>query len=287
MKLIRFGAPGREIPAVQLDDGTRLDVSEHISDYTPEFFSNGGLTRLREIIAAGRRLRPVPDGVRLGPPVARPGKFVAVGLNYTSHCEEVGLPIPKEPEMFTKYTTCICGPDDAILIPRGSDRLDHELELAFVVGAKARYLASPEEAMAHIAGFMICNDVSERSFQFDHGSQHVKGKSCDSFGPIGPWLATTDEVPDHRALNMSLKVNGKVRQSGNTSDMIFDCPTILHNLSRFFTFEAGDIVTTGTPPGVGLGMKPPTFLQAGDVVELSIDRLGTQTQRVTALPDDY
>lgn len=287
MKLIRFGAPGRETPGVQLDNGTRMDVSEHFADYTPEFFASGGLERLAEVTASGKRLRPVPEDARLGPPVARPGKFVAVGLNYVSHCEEVGLPLPKNPEMFTKYSTAICGPDDPILIPRNSTRLDYEIELAFVLKSKARYLSSPEEALGLIAGYMICNDVSEREFQFEFGSQHVKGKNCDNFGPLGPWLLTADECTDYDSLNMTLKVNGETRQQSSTSDMVFDVPSILVHLSQFFTLEAGDIVTTGTPPGVALGMDPPQWLLEGDMVELSMDKLGTQTQRVTALPEGY
>ena len=287
MKLIRFGEPHHERPGVLLADGTRLDVSEHFADYTPEFFAAGGLARLREVLAAGRRLRPVAASLRLGPPVARPGKFVAVGLNYRNHAKEVGIPLPKEPEMFTKYTTSICGPDDGILIPKGSTRLDHELEVAFVVQTKVRYLETDEQALAHIAGLTICNDVSEREFQFDHGSQHVKGKSCDTFGPLGPWLVTLDELPDIDNLEMKLAVNGKVVQHSNTKDMIFNVPFVLRYLSRFFTLEAGDIVTTGTPAGVGFGAKPQRWLKAGDEVRLDIEGLGTQTQKVTPLPADY
>lgn len=287
MKLIRFGDANHERPGVLLDDGRQIDVSEHFADYTPEFFASGGLEQLQSVVASGHRCNEVAQGVRLGPPIAKPGKFVAVGLNFHNHVKEVGLPMPKEPEMFTKYTTCICGPDDNVLIPRGSTRLDYELELAFVVKKKSRYLESAEQALDHIAGLTICNDVSERAFQFDHGSQFVKGKSADTFGPLGPWLVTLDSIPDMNNLKMSLSVNGEQRQNSNTGDMIFNVPHILWDLSQFFTFEPGDVVTTGTPEGVIAGMKPPVWLKAGDVIQMEIEGLGTQTQTVTALPENY
>ena len=280
MKLIRVGVAGREKPAVQLDDGTRLDVSYHISDFTPEFFAAGGLSRLREVVEARAHCPPVADSPRLGPPVARPHKFIAIGLNYRRHAAEVGAEIPKEPEIFTKHTSCICGPDDDIIVPKDSTRLDYEVELAFVMKDRVANLPSRDEALEHVAGYLICNDVSERDFQF-RGSQWVRGKSHDHFGPLGPWLVTPDEVGDPHQLDLSLKVNGKVRQSSNTSDFIFNVPHMVWYASQFFTLEAGDVITTGTPAGVAVGMKDPgAYLKAGDTVELTIARLGTQTQQV-------
>lgn len=280
MKLIRFGAPGRERPGVLLDDGTRLDLSRHIADYTPEFFAAGGPARVAELVQAGRDL-PRGDGAeRLGPPVARPHKFIAIGLNYRRHAAEVGAQIPAEPEIFTKYTSCICGPNDGVQVPKTSTRLDYEVELAFVMKSRVADLDSQDEALQHVAGYLICNDVSERDFQF-RGGQWVRGKSHDTFGPLGPWLVTPDEVGDPHALDVSLKVNGKVRQQSNTSDFIFNIPHIIWYCSHFFTLEPGDVVTTGTPEGVAQGMKDPdAFLKSGDTMELTVSKLGTQTQQV-------
>jgi 2,4-diketo-3-deoxy-L-fuconate hydrolase len=284
MKLIRFGTPGREKPGVLLNDGTRLDLSRHLSDYTPEFFAAGGLARVAELVAARKDVPTADAKARLGAPVARPLKFIAIGLNYRKHAAEVGAQIPKEPEVFTKYTSCISGPDDAIWVPRTSKKLDYEVELAFVMKDRVADLASEGEALQHVAGYLICNDVSERDFQF-RGSQWVRGKSADTFGPLGPWLVTPDEVGDPHTLDLSLKVNGKVRQQSNTSDFIFNIPHVIWYCSQFFTLEPGDVITTGTPAGVAVGMKDPNaFLKIGDVVELTIARLGTQTQRVTAKP---
>ncbi|HKI97575.1 MAG TPA: fumarylacetoacetate hydrolase family protein [bacterium] len=284
MKLIRFGTPGREKPGVQLNDGTRLDLSLHIHDYTPEFFASGGMARVAELVAA-RKDTPVADpNARLGSPVARPNKFVAIGLNYRKHAAEVGAQIPKEPEVFTKYTSCICGPNDGILVPKTSTRLDYEVELAFVVKDRVADLASEDEALQHVAGYMVCNDVSERDFQF-RGTQWVRGKSHDSFGPLGPWLVTPDEVGNPHDLEVSLKVNGQVRQQSNTNDFIFNLPHIIWYCSQFFTLEPGDVVTTGTPSGVAQGMKDPNaFLKIGDTVEVSVAKLGTQVQKVMAKP---
>lgn len=279
MKLIRFGEPGEERPGVLQDDGSIVDVSHHIHDYTPDFFAAGGVEQARALVAGGKCPR-VDGSPRLGAPVARPHKFVAIGLNYRKHAAEVGAEIPSEPEIFTKHTSCICGADDGIIVPKTSTKLDYEVELAFVVGSRIQDLSSTEGALDHVAGYLICNDVSERDFQF-RGSQWVRGKSHDSFGPLGPWLVTPDEVGDPHALELELKVNGQVRQSSNTSDFIFDLPHIIWYTSQFFTLEPGDVVTTGTPSGVAIGMKDPAaFLKKGDKVEVSISKLGQQTQVV-------
>lgn len=283
MKLIRFGAPGREKPGVLLDDGTRLDLSQHIADYTPEFFAAGGVERVAALVKAGG-LPTADANDRLGSPVARPHKFVAIGLNYRKHAAEVGAKIPEEPEVFTKHTSCICGPNDAIWIPKTSSKLDYEIELAFVMKDRVADLASEKEALQHVAGYLICNDVSERDFQF-RGSQWVRGKSHDTFGPLGPWLVTPDEVGDPHKLDVTLKVNGSVRQNSNTSDFIFNINHVIWYCSQFFTLEPGDVVTTGTPSGVAHGMNDPNaFLKAGDTVELVVSKLGTQVQQVVPKP---
>jgi 2-keto-4-pentenoate hydratase/2-oxohepta-3-ene-1,7-dioic acid hydratase in catechol pathway len=280
MKLIRFGTPGRERPGVQLDDGTRLDLSRHIWDYTPEFFASGGMARVAELVKARQDTPAADPNERLGAPVARPHKFVAIGLNYRKHAAEVGAQIPKEPEIFTKHTSCICGPNDGIRVPKTSTKLDYEIELAFVMKDRVEDLASEAEALQHVAGYLICNDVSERDFQF-RGSQWVRGKSHESFGPLGPYLVTPDEVGDPHGLALTLKVNGKVRQQSNTNDFIFNIPHIIWYCSQFFPLEPGDVVTTGTPSGVAVGMKDPSaFLKPGDTVELTVDKLGQQVQQV-------
>lgn len=220
--------------------------------------------------------RHAPPDARLGAPVARPRNVFAIGLNYSDHAKETGAAIPSEPILFMKATGAVCGPNDPILIPRGSTKTDWEVELGLVISRTARYLSSPASARDHIAGFCIANDVSERSFQLEHGGQWSKGKSSDNFLPLGPWLTTTDEMPDPQSLAMTLDVNGERRQTGSTSTMIFDVWFVVHYLSQFLTLEAGDVVITGTPPGVGMAMKPPKFLEAGDVVTVMIDRLGTQ-----------
>lgn len=281
MKLIRFGEPGREKPGIEQDDGSRLDVSGQIGDYTPDFFAEGGLDKLRKAADKAAELPAVPAGARLGPPVARPHKFVAIGLNYKKHAIETGNPIPQEPVIFAKATSSICGPDDDTIIPRGSEKMDYEVELAFVIKRTARNLASESEAMDHIAGFTICNDVSERLFQLERGGQWVKGKSADTFGPLGPCMVTADDLPDYGNLAVSTKVNGEIRQSSNTNDMIFSVPHCLWYLSQFMTLEPGDVITTGTPEGVAGGMgDPAAFLKSGDTVEVSIDKLGAQTQKL-------
>lgn len=283
MKLIRHGTSGQERPGVVLDDGQRLDVSEHIRDYDPEFFMSNGLDTLAQVIDRKADLPTVDKDIRIGPPIARPHKFLAIGLNYRKHAEELGIDIPKEPEVFTKHTTCIVGPDDPIFQPRGSTKLDYEIELAFALKDTVYYLDSPDSALEYVAGYTICNDVSERVFQFERGSQWDKGKSCDSFGPIGPSLMTPDEIDDLYNLELITKVNGDIRQQGNTNDLIFNIPYLVWYLSQHIRLEPGDIVTTGTPYGVAMGMNDPdAFLTPGDTVETSIDKLGRQTQRVTA-----
>ncbi len=276
MKLVRFGPPGDERSGIVDVDGVVKDVSAHIRDFDHEFFESGGLAELRFRAAKSHTLPDAPAGARLGAPVARPRNVFAIGLNYSDHAKETGAAIPSEPILFMKATGAVCGPNDPILIPRGSTKTDWEVELGLVISRTARYLSSAEAARDHIAGYCIANDVSERSFQLEHGGQWSKGKSSDNFLPLGPWLVTTDEMPDPRNLAMTLDVNGERRQTGSTSTMIFDAFFLVHYLSQFLTLEAGDVVITGTPPGVGMAMKPPRFLAAGDVVTVAIDKLGTQ-----------
>ena len=276
MKLVRFGQRGQEKPGIVTADGRVKDVSAHVRDYDHAFFAGGGLASLRAVAANAAALPDAPAGARLGAPVARPRNVWAIGLNYSDHAKETGAAIPTEPILFTKGTGCVCGPHDPILVPRGSEKLDWEVELGLVIGRDARYLPSKEAARDHVAGFCVANDVSERAFQLEHGGQWVKGKSGDNFLPLGPWLVTADEVPDPQRLDLTLDVNGVRRQTGSTATMIFDVWHIVHYLSQFLTLEAGDVVITGTPPGVGMGMKPPVFLKAGDVVTLAIDGLGSQ-----------
>jgi 2,4-didehydro-3-deoxy-L-rhamnonate hydrolase len=280
MKLIRFGAPGAEKPGVLQDDGTRIDASAFGRDYDEAFFGGSGLDELRAWLKDNAARAPRVDGaVRLGPPVCRPSKIVCIGLNFRDHAAETGADIPAEPVIFFKASSALCGPDDPLVIPRGATKVDWEVELAFVVGRVARYVHE-ERGLEHIAGYALHNDYSERSFQLERGGQWSKGKSADTFAPLGPFLATRDEIEDAQALPMWLKVNGEVRQKSNTSQQIFDCGTVLSYLSRFMTLLPGDVVSTGTPPGVGLGMKPePVYLKAGDVVELGIDGLGTSRQQ--------
>ncbi|MFM9025974.1 MAG: fumarylacetoacetate hydrolase family protein [Planctomycetaceae bacterium] len=276
MKLVRFGPRNHERPGIVAADGRVKDVSAHVADYDHAFFAVDGLARLRALAADSGRLPDAPSDARLGPPVARPRNVFAIGLNYTDHARETGAAIPGEPVLFMKATGAVCGPHDPILIPRGSTKTDWEVELAIVIGRDARYLASREAARDHVVGFCAANDVSERAFQKERGGQWSKGKSSDNFLPLGPWLVTADEVGDPQALGLALEVNGERRQTGNTANMIFDVWHIVHYLSQFLTLEAGDVVTTGTPAGVGMGMQPPQYLRPGDVVTLAIDRLGSQ-----------
>jgi len=276
MKLVRFGPRGRELPGLLAADGGIRDLSAHVRDFDHAFFAGDGIEQVRSLAATPDALPRAAAGVRLGSPVARPRNVFAIGLNYSDHARETGAAIPAEPILFMKATGAVCGPHDPILIPRGSTKTDWEVELALVVGREARYLASREAARGHVAGFCVANDVSERHFQIERGGQWSKGKSSDNFLPLGPWLVTPDEVDDPRGLAMSLEVNGERRQTGNTATMIFDVWHIVWYLSQFLTLEAGDVVITGTPPGVGMAMKPPRFLSAGDVVTLAIDGLGSQ-----------
>jgi len=281
VKLIRFGEPGREGPGLQLDNGERIDASSFGQDYDEAFFGGGGLRALRDWAAReGPRAPRVPPDTRLGPPIRRPSKIVCIGLNFRGHAAESGSPPPREPVIFMKATTSIVGPDDPLVIPRNATKVDWEVELAAVIERTASYV-TPEEAAAHIAGYALHNDYSERAFQLERGGQFVKGKSADTFAPLGPYLATRDEVPDPGRLRMWLSVNGTMRQESTTADMIFTVPALVSYVSQFMTLLPGDVISTGTPAGVGLYMKPsPVYLKAGDVVALGIEGLGESRQRV-------
>jgi len=281
VKLIRFGAPGAERPGVLLQDATRLDVSAAVADYDEAFFQSDGLAALRAWLDRNGATAPrVGAEVRLGPPIGRPSKIVCVGLNFRDHAAESGMETPREPVLFLKATTSLVGPNDPVVIPRGGTKLDWEVELAVVIGRTARYV-EPAEALDCVAGYALHNDYSERAFQLERGGQWVKGKSADSFAPLGPFLVTRDELPDVGNLGMWLTVNGEVRQKSTTANMIFNVPTLVSYISGFMTLLPGDVISTGTPAGVGLGMKPePVYLEAGDEVALGIDRLGESRQRV-------
>jgi 2,4-didehydro-3-deoxy-L-rhamnonate hydrolase len=279
MKIIRFGTFRSEKPGVELDSGLRKDCSAHFTDWDHNFFANDGLKQLARLLQSEADALPtVSPEVRLGAPIARPGKVLGIGLNYSDHAEEAGMPIPSEPILFMKASSTVIGPYDDIVIPRGSRKTDWEVELGVVIGTNAHYLPSPEAASAYIAGYCISHDVSEREFQLERGGQWTKGKSCDTFNPLGPILVTRDSMPEPHELSMSLDLNGERMQSGNTAKMIFRSDYLVYYLSQFMTLEAGDLITTGTPPGVGLGKKPPRFLRPGDIVELSIEGLGSQRQ---------
>ncbi len=285
MKLIRFGVEGNERPGVQLDNGTRLDVSGFGRDYDEDFFGGTGIEDLKEWLASNEGSCPViTDDVRLGAPLRRPSKIICIGLNYAKHAEESGMAIPKEPVLFFKATSAIVGPNDDVVIPKGSAKTDWEVELAVVIGKKASYV-SQENAMDHVAGYVLHNDYSERAFQLEREGQWVKGKSCDTFAPLGPFIATTDEIADPHSLNLWLKVNGEMLQNSNTSDFVFNIPESISYISQFMTLLPGDIISTGTPFGVGLGFNPPRYLKAGDVVELGIDGLGASRQEAKAFVD--
>jgi 2-keto-4-pentenoate hydratase/2-oxohepta-3-ene-1,7-dioic acid hydratase in catechol pathway len=277
MKLVRFGAKGSEKPGLVDGDGKVRDLSAHVADITGETLAPASLAKLGALDP--KTLPLAPEGVRLGAPVARSWSFIAVGLNYADHAKETGQEIPTEPILFNKLGNTISGPFDDVIYPKDADRMDWECEIAFVVGKRARYVEE-KDALAHIAGYCICNDVSERRFQMKRNGQWMKGKSAETFGPLGPWLVTTDEIGDPHRLAMELRVNGEVRQHGSTSTMIFSIPFLLAYITQFCVLEPGDVVTTGTPPGVGSGMKPPQYLKAGDVMELRIDGLGSQRQTV-------
>lgn len=278
MKLIRFGNPGQEKPGLILDDGRRIDASGFGEDYNEAFFGGNALERLAAWAAENADSAPVVDAaVRLGPPLARPSKIVCIGLNYADHAKESGADIPKEPILFFKATSAIVGPNDPLVIPKGSVKTDWEVELAFVIGKKASYV-SEENAFDHVAGYVLHNDYSEREWQLERGGQWVKGKSCDTYAPIGPFIATRDEIPDPQNLKLWLTLNGELIQNSSTQQMIFGIRTLVSYVSHFMTLLPGDVITTGTPPGVGLGFKPPKFLQPGDVVELGIEGLGSSRQ---------
>lgn len=277
MKLIRFGAAGAEKPGVHID-GVNYDCSAFVNDYNEQFLAEDGIARLAAIVKSeAGKLPVVPEGTRLGPPVARPSKIVCIGLNYSKHAKETNAPIPKEPIIFFKSTTSYNGPNDPITIPKNSVKTDWEVELAFVMGKKASYV-EVSEAMDYVAGYALHNDVSEREFQLERGGTWDKGKGCDTFAPIGPWLVTKDEIPDPHNLRLWLTLNGKMMQDSNTNDLIFNIPFLVSYISQFMTLLPGDIVSTGTPAGVGLGFNPNIFLKEGDVVELGIDGLGTSRQ---------
>lgn len=282
MKLIRFGASGEEKPGLVREDGRRIDASEVCSDYDPEFFADGGLSTLREWAAETADSAPVvPDTVRLGSPITRPSKIVCIGLNYSSHAEESDMEVPDEPVIFFKAPSALCGPNDDLILPKGSTKTDWEVELAVIMGREASYV-SEDEALDYVAGYAVHNDYSEREYQLERGGQWVKGKSFDTFAPLGPVLATRDEVSDVRWLDLWLNVNGVRKQTGSTEDLIFGVPTLVSYLSHCMTLKPGDIISTGTPAGVGLGQSPPEFLSVGDVVALGIDELGHARQQVVA-----
>ena len=277
MKLIRFGEPGKEKPGI-LTGEKRYDVSSVVTDYNEAFFENNELEKLKRAIAGDNLFPEVDADVRLGSPVARPSKIICIGLNYVDHCLETNAPIPTEPIIFFKSTTALCGPNDNLVIPKNSTKTDWEVELAFVMGKKASYVEEAD-AMNYVAGYCLHNDYSERAFQLERGGQWAKGKGCDTFAPLGPFLATTDEIKDVDNLPMWLTVNGKKYQNSNTSNLVFKIPFLVHYLSQFMTLLPGDIISTGTPPGVGLGIKPnPVYIKAGDIIELEIEGLGKSKQ---------
>ena len=279
MKLLRYGPEGSEKPGLMADDGTIRDLSGIIPDISGDVLSDAGLARLRALDPA--TLPVVAPSTRLGACVAGTTKFICIGLNYADHAAESGMSVPPEPVIFMKANSAICGPHDAIVIPRGSEKTDWEVELAVIIGTKAKYVTEAD-AMNHVAGFAVTNDVSERAFQTERSGQWTKGKSCDYFGQTGPWLVTRDEVADPQNLAMWLTVNGEKMQDGSTRTMVYGVRHLVSYLSQFMTLHPGDIISTGTPPGVGLGMKPPRYLKAGDVVELGIEGLGQQRQDVIA-----
>lgn len=280
MKLIRFGIPGQEKPGVVLPDGKRIDVSAFGEDFDSAFFASDGLSRLQSWLDSNAASAPeLEEMVRLAAPVARPGKLVCIGLNYEDHAREGGMDLPEEPILFFKATSSIVGPYDDVIIPKNSTKTDWEVELAVIIGKKASYV-SKSEAMDYVAGYCVHNDVSEREFQLERGGQWVKGKSCDTFAPLGPYLTTADEVDDVHNLKLWLKVNGEIKQDGSTSDLIFNIPHLVSYISQFMTLHPGDIISTGTPAGVGLGFDPPQFLKPGDLVELGIEGLGEARQHL-------
>ncbi len=287
MQLMRLGAVGSERPVVRVDDRFYVDVSDVVGDFDGEFFE-GGLTALEEEFLRRRDAGEVHPfaAERVGAPLARPHQILCIGLNFSDHAAESGMPIPAEPILFTKSPNTLVGPDDDVRLPPGSTKTDWEVELGIVIGKRASYLKNVSEAREAVAGFVLCNDISERSYQLERGGQWTKGKSSATFNPCGPWIATRDEFDDEVPLAMWLDVNGERRQTGSTETMIFDPWYIVGYLSQFMVLEPGDLINTGTPPGVGLGMNPPVYLEEGDVMTLGIDRLGAQRQRVVATPNE-
>jgi 2-keto-4-pentenoate hydratase/2-oxohepta-3-ene-1,7-dioic acid hydratase in catechol pathway len=282
MKLLRYGTINEERPAVELSDGRRIDVSHAFNDFNEQFFQENGLKQLENWIRDHRATaKTIPVNSRIGSPVARPSKIVCVGLNYSDHAKEANMPLPKEPILFFKSTTSLCGPYDEVIIPRKSIKTDWEVELAIIIGKKATYV-SEEDAMEYVAGYSLMNDVSEREFQLEREGQWVKGKSADTFSPLGPYLVTPDEITDVHALRLWLEVNGERLQDGNTKTLVFNVPQVISYISQFMTLLPGDVISTGTPPGVGMGLKPPRFLKPGDVMELGIDGLGSSKQTAIA-----
>jgi len=281
MKLIRFGNEGHEKPGIIVND-IWYDVSGVVTDYNEAFFANNDIKKLQDAVAAGISFPVVEPATRLGSVVARPSKIICIGLNYVDHCLETNAPIPTEPILFFKSTTALCGPNDDVVIPKNSVKTDWEVELAFVMGKKASYIEE-SEALDYVAGYCLHNDYSEREFQLERGGQWAKGKGCDTFAPLGPFLATPDEIADVNNLKMWLTVNGKTYQNSNTLNLVFKIPFLVHYLSQFMTLLPGDVISTGTPPGVGLGIKPePVYVKAGDVNELGIEGLGTSKQTAVA-----
>jgi 2,4-didehydro-3-deoxy-L-rhamnonate hydrolase len=280
MKLIRFGKVESEKPGVQLDNGQKIDVSAFGSDYDEKFFGSEGPKRLEDWLSDHQdKCPPIGDDIRLGSPIYRPSKIVCVGLNYAKHAQESGMEVPSEPVLFFKASSAIVGPFDEVILPKNSKKSDWEVELAIVIGAKASYV-SEENAMDHVAGYVLHNDISEREYQLERLGQWVKGKSCDTFAPLGPFVATTDEIEDPHNLHLWLKLNGKTMQDSNTSDLIFGIPKLVSYISEFMTLLPGDVISTGTPFGVGLGLDPQMFLKGGDEMELGIEGLGVARQKV-------
>ena len=286
MRLIRVGEPGIEIPAVLGAAGERYDVSSLAGDFDPAFFAGGGMAMLSEAWSSGAitALPQADPDARLGAPIARPGNLVCAGLNYAVHAVESGMEIPVEPLLFNKAANTVGGPHDDVRVPRGATKLDYEVELGVVIGATCRYLESPDDSWEHIAGFVVCNDVSERVFQIERGGQWMKGKSAETFNPCGPWLVTPDEFDPRPGVDLRLDVNGVRRQDGNTRDMIFSVDVLIHYISQFLVLDPGDLVNTGTPPGVAMGMTEPIWLKAGDVMAGAVEGLGEQRNQLVPAP---
>ena len=279
MKLVRFGSNGNEMPGLVDESGQLFDLSAYVKDISGEILSEN---KLEEISKINTNILPkIDNSVRIGPCLNNVGKFICIGLNYADHAKEAGMEVPPEPVIFMKATSAICGPTDPILLPKGSVKTDWEVELAVVIGKKAKYV-DLDDAMSYVAGYAACNDISERTYQLEGTGQWTKGKSCDSFGPLGPWFVTKDEIPDPQNLTMWLSVNGQKMQDGSTKTMVYGVPFLVHYISQFMSLMPGDVISTGTPPGVGLGMKPPVYLRPGDIVTLGVEGLGEQCQRVVS-----